>query len=284
MDGVLADAADVRYRARAGMAHVRLSLYDPVAMGSDLQQIIDRIAERKAALDALRPLHPGLLRSLRKFHDIELTYTSNAIEGNTLTLRETSEVIEHGITVGGKALRDHLEALDHYDAVQFVREVADRNTMLGETTVTELHRRIVLRSHSEIAGVYRIYPRRIAGSQAILPNPRKLPQLMADFGASLGMIGATPDTAFAAHFRLTAIHPFGDGNGRTARLLMNLILLRQGYPPIAVRPEDRAAYLDALETASVRDDLGPFQLLMHRRLNETLDDYLAAFREVAPDA
>ncbi len=253
-------------------------------MDSRIQPIADRIVARKAELDALRPLHPGLLESLRKFHDIELTYTSNAIEGNTLTLRETSEVIEHGITVGGKALRDHLEALDHYDAVGWMRDVADRGTPIGETTVTELHRRIVLRSQPEVAGIYSPYPRRIAGSQVVLPNPRKVPQLMAAFGETLGKMAPTPDVAFTAHFRLTAIHPFGDGNGRTARLLMNLILLRQGYPPVAVRPEDRAAYLDALETASVREDLVPFQLLMHERLSETLDAYLATFREVESDA
>jgi len=102
---------------------------------------------------------------------------------------------------------------------------------------------------------------------------------MQAFGASLPILGATPAEVFHAHFRLTAIHPFGDGNGRTARLLMNLLLIRRGYPPIAVRPEDRARYLAALERASLAEDLAPFQRLMHERLAETLAEYLAALRE-----
>jgi Fic family protein len=105
---------------------------------------------------------------------------------------------------------------------------------------------------------------------------------MQDFGGWLSAAALDPETAFAAHFRLTAIHPFGDGNGRTARLLMNLMLLRAGYPPIAVRPEDRKGYLDALERGSLAEDLGPFQLLMHERLDATLAEYLSAVREAIP--
>lgn len=236
-----------------------------------------RIASAKAELDGLRDAAPGGLVQLQKHYDVELTYTSNAIEGNTLTHRETAELIEHGITVGGKALRDHLEALDHYDAVLWVREIAVQTIPLSEGVVCELHRRIVARSKPEIAGIYSPHPRRIAGSSVIFPNPAKLPNLMADFGIWIGRTAAGTDSAFEAHFRLTAIHPFSDGNGRTARLLMNLMLIRSGYPPVAVRPEDRKAYLDALETASVKDDHTPYATLMHRRLAETLDDYLQAF-------
>src|SRR5438105_14669043 len=99
---------------------------------------------------------------------------------------------------------------------------------------------------------------------------------MQAFGAGLETAPSTPDAAFEAHFRLVAIHPFADGNGRTARLLMNLLLLRGGYPPLAVRPEDRGAYLDALEHASLRDDLKPFQTFLHQRLDATLGEYLSA--------
>jgi Fic family protein len=123
-----------------------------------------RIAAKKDELDRLRPLASDALRGLQKFYDVELTYTSNAIEGNTLTLRETAEVIEHGITVGGKTLRDHLEAVDHYDALQWMRELAGQTTPIGEAVVRELHRRIVMRSQPEIAGMYSRLPRRIAGS------------------------------------------------------------------------------------------------------------------------
>lgn len=261
-----------------------------------LQPIAEKIAAKKARFDQLRPLSQGDLRALQKFYDIDLTYTSNAIEGNTLTLRETAELIEHGITVGGKPLRDHLEAVDHYDAVLFVRDLASGDAPLGEPAVREIHRRIVLRSQPEIAGVYSSLPRRTAGSPVVFPNPLKIPELMRQFGEWLAGVdpgvdpgvhpgvhpgadpGAdpAPSASFEAHFRLSAIHPFSDGNGRTCRLLMNLLLLRGGYPPVAVRMEDRNNYLDALECASLTEDLGPFQLFMHQRLDRTLEDYLAA--------
>ena len=235
-----------------------------------------------AELNKLRPLRPDALQNLTRYYDIELTYTSNAIEGNTLTHRETAELIEHGITVGGKPLRDHLEAEDHYQAVLWMRELAAAEAPLSETVVTELHRRIVARSRPEIAGVYSNHPRRVAGSTVVFPNPAKIPTLMEAFGRDLEAAPPTAEAAFDAHFRLTAIHPFSDGNGRTARLLMNLMLLRGGYAPIAVRPEDRAAYLDTLERASLTGDMVPFQSFMHMRLDATLEAYLSAYREALP--
>jgi Fic family protein len=249
-----------------------------------LTALIRDVEQKKAELDRLRPLSPGALTQLQKYYDVELTYTSNAIEGNTLTRRETAEVIEHGITVGGKPLRDHLEAVDHYEAVQWMRELAAQATPLGESTVCELHRRIVARSQPATAGVYSPHPRRIAGSPVIFPNPLKIPQLMKEFGAWLSSAASTPEGAFEGHFRLTAIHPFNDGNGRTARLLMNLMLIRGGYPPIAVGPEERKTYLDALERGSLADDLQPFQSFMHERLDATLEEYLSALREALPRA
>jgi Fic family protein len=246
--------------------------------------VIREIEQKKARLDRLRPLSGGALAQLQKYYDIELTYTSNAIEGNTLTHRETAEIIEHGITVSGKSLRDHLEAVDHYEAVQWMRDLAARTIPLSESIVCELHRRIVARSQPAIAGIYSPHPRRIAGSPVIFPNPLKIPQLMEEFGAWLSSAPSTPEGAFEGHFRLAAIHPFGDGNGRTARLLMNLVLIRGGYPPVAVRPEDRKPYLDALERASLAGDLQPFQSFMHQRLDATLGAYLSALEEALPGA
>jgi Fic family protein len=244
-----------------------------------LAALLDSIAQKKARLDRLRPLSAPALAQLQKHYDVELTYTSNAIEGNTLTLRETAEVIEHGVTVGGKSLRDHLEAVDHYEALQWMRSLAASMACVGESIVCELHRRIVARSQTAIAGAYSELPRRIAGSPVVFPNPAKIPQLMEDFGLWLAAAPPDPASAFEAHFRLTAIHPFGDGNGRTARLLMNLLLIRGGYPPVAVRIEDRKAYLDALERASLAEDMAPYQLLMHQRLDATLKDYLDVLNE-----
>ncbi len=138
---------------------------------SMLTALIDSVEQKKAQLERARPLSAAVLAQLQKHYDIELTYTSNAIEGNTLTLRETAEVIEHGITVGGKSLRDHLEAVDHYEAVQWMREPATLMAPIGESTVCELHRRIVARSQPTIAGIYSQLPRRIAGSPVVFPKP-----------------------------------------------------------------------------------------------------------------
>lgn len=134
-----------------------------------------RIEEKKARLDRLRPLSAPALKQLQKHYGVDLTYTSNAIEGNTLSLRETAEVIEHGIAVGGKPLRDHLEAVDHYDALLWMREIAGTSAAVDETVVCELHRRIVLRSQPEIAGVHSRNPRRIAGSPSSSRIPRRFP-------------------------------------------------------------------------------------------------------------
>src|SRR5580658_3872469 len=193
-----------------------------------LTAIADQIAALKDRLDSLRPVSRAALVALQKSYDVDLTWSSNAIEGNTLTLRETAELIEHGITVGGKPLRDHLEAVDHYNAVLWMRELAEKTTPVDEATVRELHRRIVVRSQPEIGGVYSTLPRRIAGSPVVFPNAVKIPRLMQEFGQWLINAEPSPATAVDAHFRLTAIHPFSDGNGRTARLLMNLLLLRDG--------------------------------------------------------
>lgn len=247
-----------------------------------LDALIARIGQKKAELDRLRPLSASALAELQKHYDVDLTYTSNAIEGNTLTLRETAEVIEHGVTVGGKSLRDHLEAVDHYDALLWMRDLAASSTPVDDSVVCELHRRIVARSRPDIAGIYSRNPRRIAGSPVVFPNPAKIPQLMEEFGAWLKAGRPDPASAFEAHFRLTAIHPFSDGNGRTARLAMNLLLIRGGYPPIAVRPEDRKAYLDGLERASLAGDMLPYQTLMHERLDATLAEYSSVLREALP--
>jgi Fic family protein len=241
-----------------------------------MQKLVDSIQKKKEQLDQIRPLSKLAIENLQKYYDVELTYTSNAIEGNTLTFRETSEVIEHGITVGGKSLREHLEVVDHFEALLWMRDLANKNIPINEKTVCEMHQKIVARSHPSFAGIYSTHVLRIAGSRVVFPNPVKIPQLMQNFGRTLETLICNPMSAFDAHFQLTAIHPFSDGNGRTSRLLMNLILIRGGYPPLSVRPEDRKAYLDSLETASLTNDLSSYYYLMHQRLDLTLNEYLSA--------
>src|SRR5580704_12000583 len=247
-----------------------------------MDDLLTAIAAKKERLDAMRPVSRAALLAVQKAYDVDLTYTSNAIEGNTLTLRETAELIEHGITVGGKPLRDHLEAVDHYNAVLWMRELAAKTTPIDEAAVRELHRRIVFRSQPEVGGIYSTLPRRIAGSPVVFPNAVKIPGLMKEYGEWLAKAAPEPAASFEAHFRLVAIHPFADGNGRTARLLMNLLLLRGGYPPVAVRPEDRKIYLDALEFGSMRDNLKPFQTFLYERLDATLGEYLSVLHEALP--
>jgi Fic family protein len=246
-----------------------------------MDELLARIAARKAELDRLRPRLPGALGNFEHVHDLELTYTSNAIEGNTLSAVETVLVIEQGITIGGKPLKDHLEAIDHYEAIGYVRALARRGGRLTEADIRNLHRLVVLRSNPDIAGRYADQGRYVltdAGRHGF-PSPAEVPALMGDFARWLAGAPDTLQTAFDAHRRLVAIHPFNDGNGRTARLLMNLILLRGGYPPIAVRPEDRLAYIRALQQAQAGGGAASFDRLLYERLDATLGDYLAAAQE-----
>jgi len=249
-----------------------------------MRELLAAITARKERLDKLRPLSPQALTALEHYYDIELTYTSNAIEGNTLSPVETTLVIEKGITVGGKPLKDHLEALDHYDAIRYVRELARAPTGLTESDVRNLHRLVTQRSAPEIAGKYADLPRyvRTETGRHAFPSPAGIPSLMGDFARWLGTAPDTPNTAFTAHRRLVDIHPFNDGNGRTARLLMNLILLRAGYPPVAVRLEDRLEYIRSLQDAQAGQGIESFNTLLYRRLDETLTEYVTALENPQP--
>ena len=246
----------------------------------EMDQLLEQIAAKKAELDRLRALAPGGLRNLEHVHDLELTYTSNAIEGNTLTASETMLVIEQGITIGGKPLKDHMEAIDHHEAIRYVRQLARQGTRLTEMDVRTLHSLVVRRSEPDIAGRYANQGRFVlteTGRHAF-PSPSEVPALMGDLATWLAAAPDTPATAFTAHRRLVEIHPFDDGNGRTARLLMNLLLLRGLYPPVAVRPIDRPAYIRALQQATPES----FDRLLHERLDETLGEYLSALNAALP--
>ncbi|GBQ31362.1 cell filamentation cAMP-inducing protein Fic [Gluconacetobacter sacchari DSM 12717] len=238
-------------------------------------------------LGEIRPLASDAISYVRRFYDIEFVYESNAIEGNTLTLRETSEVIEHGIAIGSKRLKDYIEAIDHYDAVLLMRSQAERREIaIREGDICALHQCVVARSEPHVGGRYSEFQRRIAGSGVVFPDPSEIPDLMSQFGQDLSRIAADeenlPERAFDAHLRLVSIHPFSDGNGRTARLLMNLILLRAGYPMLSIKPEDRGAYLDVIEHAQLNNDDKPFQEFMHFKLERGMSSYLSAIIENTP--
>lgn len=247
--------------------------------------LVRGVEHKKAELDRLRPLSPHALVNLEHAIDLELTYTSNAIEGNTLTQVETNLVIEKGLTIGGKTLKEHLEAIDHYDAIRYVRQIARQTSSLSAFDVRNLHALITKRSDPEIAGRYATAGRFVntdAGRHAF-PSPAEVPALMGDLLAWLAAAPATPETAFAAHRRLVDIHPFSDGNGRTARLLINLILIRDGYPAVAVRPEDRLGYLRALQSAQAGEGDEAFRGLLYQRLDAALEETLRALRQAISD-
>ena len=249
-----------------------------------LDELVAAVAAKRAEVDRLRRQTPARLGNFDHSQDLELTYTSNAIEGNTLTAAETTLVIEQGITVGGKPLRDHLEAVDHYDAIRYVRDIARQAAPVTEMDVRALHRLVMLRSDPDIAGRYADQGRYVltdAGRHSF-PSPAEVPALMGDLSAWLRASLDTPDTAFTAHRRLVDIHPFNDGNGRTARLLMNLVLIRGGYPPVAIGPRDRPAYIAALQAAQAGDGADTFNELLYARLDATLAEYLDAHRIALP--
>jgi fido (protein-threonine AMPylation protein) len=240
--------------------------------------ILDSLTTKKQTLDGLRPLPPESLRSLEAWFRVELTYTSNALEGNTLSRRETAVVLEKGITVGGKSLREYLEATNHARAIDFVTALVGRHRVISEQDVLRLHELVLEGIDSGNAGSYRTVPVRIAGSTVVLLNPRRVPELMQEFCTWLRVKPPVHPVMFAAdaHYRLVTIHPFVDGNGRTARLLMNCLLMSHGYPPAIIRPRDRAAYVGALETAQLGGPRAAYDTLIMRAVDRSLDIYLDA--------
>jgi fido (protein-threonine AMPylation protein) len=241
------------------------------------------LTEQKRRLDQFRPLPEALVTNLENWFKVELTYTSNALEGNTLTRQETAVVVEKGLTIGGKSLVEHLEATNHAAALGKVVEIAQSETArVTEHTVLDLHSTILRGIDDANAGRYRSIGVRISGSMVVLPNPAKVPTLMADF---LRQMGERTDLhpaelAAEAHYQLVTIHPFIDGNGRTARLLMNLILLQNGYPPALIRKRDRVSYLRSLEKAQLGGSKEDYYAIIAKGVSRSFDIY---FKALSPD-
>lgn len=241
--------------------------------------MLEVIDFKKQQLDKKRPLPPNLVENLDKWFSLELTYTSNALEGNTLTRQETAVVLEKGITIGRKTLREHLEVINHEQALSFIQSLV-HNKNVSESQLLHIHALILNGIDNPNAGRYRDVPVRISGSATILPAPRKVPKLMESFFSELANSNKHPATKAAlAHYELVTIHPFIDGNGRSARLLMNLILMQHGYPPAIIRTQDRLRYLQLLEQAQTQDLIEPFLQFIYNNVSKSLDIYLKALEE-----
>lgn len=236
-----------------------------------------RIAEKKKRLDSLRPFPKEALQRLREYILTELTYNSNAIEGNTLTRQETRLVIEEGLTIGGKSLREHLEAINHPAALAAVEKEA-REKRISEAFVLYLHSLVLKGISDKYAGKYRDQDVRIGGSRFRPPAYREIPARMHAFISELnedkGRLSPV-ELAALAHFRIVDIHPFLDGNGRVARLLMNLVLVKHGYPITIVQKAERNRYYAVLEKAHF-GDLKPFMDFTARAVERSLNLYLEA--------
>ncbi len=228
---------------------------------SEKLQKVDRL---KVWLDSFRPLSPTLVSELKKLYDVRFTYHSNAIEGNTLTQRETELVLETGITVGGKTLREHLEVIGHRDAIDYIEALMRSDCAIGEWEIKQIHNLIIRAIAPDEAGRYRQLDVKAAGTEYLYPPHYLLSDLMPEFIEWLNSdkIRSLHPLEFAAeaHLRFVSIHPSRDGNGRTGRLLMNLLLLRAGYPIVIISNQVRAAYIDAIAQAQ-QDDSGIQPLL-----------------------
>lgn len=245
-----------------------------------LRTLLNELNKQKRLLDAQRPLNPTALQRLMEYLDVEWTYHSNAIEGSTITLRETDLILNRGLTIAGKSLREHLEVINHKRAIDWVKAFVRRKTPVTEQTVKRIHALVLTGINDREAGRYRRQDVRIGGSRHEPPPWQQVSTLMKQFDEWLGL----PPTAqlppviraAEAHQRLTHIHPFVDGNGRTARLLMNLLLLRDGYPITVIRNEDRLAYYDALEHADLTGDTNPLVAFVAQQVRAAFKLYLSA--------
>lgn len=243
----------------------------------DLESILTKINQRKSELDILRQnLDNATIKEALK---VEFLYESNRIEGNTLTLRETQLVINEGMTISGKSMREHLEAINHKEAILFIEDLVTQKMELSEYVLKQIHGIVLYGIDRENAGVYRKLPIAIAGSKHLPPQPYLLQDLMENYFRfyELHKNDLHPVVLAAEmHERLVSIHPFIDGNGRTSRLIMNLILLQHGFPLAIIGGdyESRMAYYDALEKVQVENDKQSFILLIAEKVLSGLDRYI----------
>ena len=235
----------------------------------------DEVDSLKKELDSKRPIPKETLKSLRESINLEWTYNSNGIEGNTLTLRETQVVLE-GITVGGKSIKEHLEAINHEKAILFLDDLVKDNEPISEWNIKNIHQLILKDIDNENAGRYRKENVTIKGATHIPPDYLKLPELMEKLILTYNTWNEYHPIIQAAllHGELVKIHPFVDGNGRTSRLLMNLDLMNNGYNPVIIKKESRLKYYEALDKAHTTGNYTDFVKLVTKLEIEMLKKYL----------
>jgi len=238
--------------------------------------LLKKIQEKKNQLDKLRPLPKDAVKKLIEDIRIRHTYNSDAIEGNTLTLQETKLVLEEGITIGGKPLKDHIEVKNDAEAFNLMIGFVNSDTAIKQEVIQKLHE-VVTKGLLEDAGKYRITNVRITGSSTTPPDFSKIVKLMDEFIKNIKETKFHPlKKAIFIHYEFVRIHPFIDGNGRVARLLTNLYLMKQGYPPIILKKTERQFYYKSLNKAN-EGDLSLFSNFIARAVNESLMFYLSSF-------
>ncbi|OKY97458.1 MAG: cell filamentation protein Fic [Bacteroidales bacterium 43_36] len=250
-------------------------------MNENMNVMLKEVAVLKEQLSALRPLPEEALKKIQDALDIEYTYESNRIEGNTLTLQETALVVNEGVTISGKSMREHLEAINHTEAISYIKDIAKQDIEISERTIKEIHALILHGIDRENAGRYRTVPVMISGSTHMPPQPYLIEKQMEDFILRFKQMEKEKvhPVLIAAylHDELVRIHPFIDGNGRTSRLLMNLYLLRNGYVIITLKGSNDAkvSYYMALEKSHTEHLPEDFQKLVVEAEIAALQKYLS---------
>lgn len=246
----------------------------------DFQTQLNELDKLKNELDSYRPLSSQQVSNLKRLFDIDFTYNSTAIEGNTYTLQETRIVLLDGITIGGKSTREHLEIVNHKEAIDYIELLSLKTpNKYTKSDILNIHTLVLKGIDSVNAGVYRkvpVYVRLKDGGTHKFCDPLKLNDEMDNFFNWLISPTNIHPVIFASevHTRFVSIHPFIDGNGRTARLLMNLILLHYGYPPAIIRVIDRTKYLDAIEDWQQSSNQVTFKKMVIESVKESTEIYL----------
>jgi Fic family protein len=240
-----------------------------------LMDMLERVNQKKDRLNQLRPIPAIALEKLRESLMMEWTYHSNAIEGNTITLQETRVILSDGITIGGKTLREHFETLNHHEAIAALEEKVSPHYKLRASDIMQIHGLVLQRIEKEFAGRYRNAGVRITGVNFTPPNALKVDDLMEELIEWVNEKNEIPIIvkAMIFHHRMVWIHPFFDGNGRTVRLIFNLLLMSAGFPPAIILQQDRKKYYDALNKAN-QGNYEKLLLIVFQALERSLDIYL----------